>query len=572
MVLLLGCDESHNPVDSIPEGTATVVHGNILDTARMDGIPLILRGENRDFHAITYGDGMPDVPTKGDGDYSLTDVPFGKYTIIPGDDEHRFYPENIEITVASDEVQIPVFIGYTPPQNERLIIGYLKGLNGIGFGINENTERNPYSVTGIYRSINGLSAYAEYISDESITELTMKFTLYSGEPFAPFQPDSVVIKLDDTVIFQDVEFTFEDWPRHTVSGYVSSKCDVDGIPVTLWTLNKQNNIIQVQTYKDSVSSDGSFIFSGVLRGEYSLEFEDGIFVISGDAGENISINNDVELPVYTLRYHGPTTITLHGRVIDQDGNPIPGVTISRLNEIGITAQQVLTDSDGRYEMPYTINPGKSVTLRLQASKSTIELEDDIRTIPVVWEIDEKERDIEVPDFVGIDYSALSAEEFFPLNTISRWTYRRTSGDETTDVDVTVSAIGDGWYRFTPRGPADFQEFRLMGNNVDVRDTNGMVGTLLKWGVSPGTSWKVFPDQQYQVWNGKFIGFEEVTVPAGTYECAVFEAGIAWDSQSDTVYTLWFARDIGLVKMSRISRSNGVVLESRIDELVGIGNN
>ena len=85
--------------------------------------------------------------------------------------------------------------------------------------------------------------------------------------------------------------------------------------------------------------------------------------------------------------------------------------------------------------------------------------------------------------------------------------------------------------------------------------------ILKFGQSPGTTWTIFDTGVFQGYSmkatGKFLGTENVNVPAGNFTgCAKFEVVFvttSMDSETNTTYTytersvMWFAPGVGNVK-------------------------
>ena len=106
---------------------------------------------------------------------------------------------------------------------------------------------------------------------------------------------------------------------------------------------------------------------------------------------------------------------------------------------------------------------------------------------------------------------------------------------------------------------------------------------IRFDVGPGESYDIMTYESpiigmyfYLSWTGKYVGTEDITVIAGTFEeCRKYE--IVYDaygvgggsSQRDTtVTTIWFAPDVGKVKLTEKTTGNGIVLWERTEELVG----
>ena len=72
-----------------------------------------------------------------------------------------------------------------------------------------------------------------------------------------------------------------------------------------------------------------------------------------------------------------------------------------------------------------------------------------------------------------------------------------------------------------------------------------------------------------LWNGKFLGFESITVPAGTFECVKLEYVIRSKTSAGVEKkhsTNWFSKNIGLVRSVDINEATG---EENISELQSI---
>lgn len=101
---------------------------------------------------------------------------------------------------------------------------------------------------------------------------------------------------------------------------------------------------------------------------------------------------------------------------------------------------------------------------------------------------------------------------------------------------------------------------VINPNANVGDK--IPDSSMTFGIGPMTN-------SMNLWNGKFLGFETITVPAGTFECVKIEyvirtktsAGIEKKHTTD-----WYAKGIGPVRSVAINEETG---EESVDELQSI---
>ena len=145
------------------------------------------------------------------------------------------------------------------------------------------------------------------------------------------------------------------------------------------------------------------------------------------------------------------------------------------------------------------------------------------------------------DSANGDGDLSKAEEYFPLKVGAIWTYRETQNDGTSYTSVTSEVTGteilDGKTYFAIKKDLDTAHMRTQGNIVYI---HALEEELRSWGIEEGPLYD-FNKSQGETWNvvsvtknwdgntvsiniiGKYIGLQDVTVPAGTFKnCAVFE--------------------------------------------------
>ncbi len=101
----------------------------------------------------------------------------------------------------------------------------------------------------------------------------------------------------------------------------------------------------------------------------------------------------------------------------------------------------------------------------------------------------------------------------------------------------------------------------------VIDPNAEVGAKIP---DASLSFSIGPaSNSVNVWNGKFLGFETITVPAGTFECVKIEYVERTKTSSGIEkkhITDWFAKDIGFVKSISINEATGEKITSELQSI------
>lgn len=185
-------------------------------------------------------------------------------------------------------------------------------------------------------------------------------------------------------------------------------------------------------------------------------------------------------------------------------------------------------------------------------------------------------------------SNLNAETYMPLKIGAWWEldYASTMMGElfsytsTETVSGTVTINNKSYYVMTNSG-GDSIFIRIASNVIYNYDPFELTELpVFNFNKGPGESWVLFTESSpagYMTGTGKYIGLEEVTVPAGTFaDCAKFEtryeaviyaqAGGAADSMQAVGYS-WFAPDVGLVKSTEEDFINHQVIYTNLEELL-----
>ncbi len=84
--------------------------------------------------------------------------------------------------------------------------------------------------------------------------------------------------------------------------------------------------------------------------------------------------------------------------------------------------------------------------------------------------------------------------------------------------------------------------------------------LLRFGVAPSAEWTVGSKSGYPL-TGTFIGMETITVPAGTFpDCLKFEVCKRYDETTRETWTLWLARNTGMIREEKVLVNHGETRE------------
>jgi len=119
--------------------------------------------------------------------------------------------------------------------------------------------------------------------------------------------------------------------------------------------------------------------------------------------------------------------------------------------------------------------------------------------------------------------------------------------------------------FETLGPAGVGAYRVDGTGVyGVVDNRRM--EVFRFCVVPGTSWEIPRATSLGAYRATFRGMEDVSVTAGTYkDCMKYELRTG-GSQTYELWTVWFAKGVGMVRQEHTLVNYGEVIERVIDEL------
>lgn len=179
--------------------------------------------------------------------------------------------------------------------------------------------------------------------------------------------------------------------------------------------------------------------------------------------------------------------------------------------------------------------------------------------------------------------------YLPLKIGATWTYKETrieNGNEFTDttaigIDRTEKIIQNNKTYFVVVSEENEEFLRIESNKV-YRYVPGMEEIpILDFDIEIGETWVIFTQNNNigsWIMTGKFLGTENITVPAGSFiNCAKFESIVLTNIFDNTgnvrvTYKLtevaWYAPDVGLVKSTEENKEvNEVIADTLITELI-----
>jgi hypothetical protein len=163
--------------------------------------------------------------------------------------------------------------------------------------------------------------------------------------------------------------------------------------------------------------------------------------------------------------------------------------------------------------------------------------------------------------VALFVSALSLtaqdNPLYPLKVGSKWTYKVSGGSIEVKVEKKEQFGGKDCFKLetTAQGKVSASEHVVVeADGVYRTGVNGLKPDapikFLALPATKDTKWTVNTKVQQQEVSGEFqIKEEDVTVPLGTYKAATVVNGPNFKiANMDTSIKMWFAKDVGLVKL------------------------
>ena len=185
---------------------------------------------------------------------------------------------------------------------------------------------------------------------------------------------------------------------------------------------------------------------------------------------------------------------------------------------------------------------------------------------------------------------LSAETYLPLKIGATWTYTNTTTEQGNEFSETTTTRIDRTEKITQNNKTYFvsverdeeEGFLQIENNRIYSYSHGesQEVPIFNFEIEIGETWLIFDERNRMgsmTLTGKFLGTENLTVPAGTFTgCAMFEhafklnlfnsAGKVEETEESTE-VIWLAPDVGLAKSTEEEKKDGKVTGTLMEQLV-----
>jgi hypothetical protein len=584
-IMLLGCDEDGSPTGSGGGGdaSATIDGAFFISPYRIHTREIRMQLSSAEYDtsvAVEYFSNLTHIAPMG---YLLTGVPPDTYTITPDMSECLEYLQNQYVVLpVSKTVSIGPGINKIDPyfvfSREDSTRCAEEGLCHIGGLIDYDS---------IYGDITGSPAglMLRFISPDgsvmdSLTILDTwyrtkndlsrgTYTIIPDHEYYTFDPPSKTIQADDIIAVANFKALYSGPERYTVSVSVPSGDEISYYDIVFSRLIDGHHTYGWYGKSSSlpVVAYGTITTPPVPPGEYELE----ISYLKHEFYQTIEItDHDIDLGDIEFEYTGELYYHVDGSVVDASGTGIPGVTVSLEGRPAEGPNTITwpktTDDSGAYRFGDTdgYETEESMSLTLAPEKSGWVFTPPYATVIHDFDRSEKYIEFSVPDFVG---TALNIAPFFPLTSGASWTYARsidgTLHDQVEVVAGTPFNVGDQSYiPLSGSMMSDWMGFRVDGSKVYAWNGTDEV----TYATLDETSWGMGKVDVYPA-TGTRLDSEDVTVPAGTFTgCEVIEISVAHGETTTETTTLWFAEDVGPVKVAFTTISRGVMIDRITDEL------
>jgi protocatechuate 3,4-dioxygenase beta subunit len=351
---------------------------------------------------VTISTGNETTMTASDGSYSFSGLDEGSYTLEATKTGCTFTPTSLSVTIPPD-ASGQDFTATCAPDTST-ISGEVMDENGdpvAGVTIADDAANSTTTSSDGTYALGDLPA-GTYTFTPTLDGYT-------------FEPASRTVSVPPDATAQDFIAT----PRtYTITGSVM---DTEGNPIT------NVEIATTGSLTTTTASDGSYSFSGLNAGSYTLEATKTGCTFT-PTSLSVTIPPDASGQDFAATC-APDTSTISGEVMDENGDPVAGVTIA-----DDAANSTTTSSDGTYalgDLPtgtYILTPTLSDCTFTPTSLSV--------TVP--------------PDASGQDFTATCEADTFTISgqvmdengdPVAGVTITESSGD-------TVSTANDGTYFIT----------------------------------------------------------------------------------------------------------------------------
>ena len=328
------------PVIGFGESTVYTITGQVRDDS---GNPIA---------GITVSDGIRSVTTDQDGQYTLSGVPAGAYTLTPAQNGFTFDPATREIVVSGNTSGQD----FTATAEDASIRGRIVDDDGTPIADVNVWARPSTGYPGPGSETPRITAITNTNGEYILGGLADgSYSVYVAKTNCAFTPASRTVTVPPNRTEQN--FTATCVNTYTISGRV---VDTTGNGVAGVTISDG-------TRYATTDGNGNYILHDVPPGSYTLKPTKIGYTFS-PATRSITVSGDMTEQNFTAT---PGAFSIRGRVTDEDGNPLADVTINA----GITysypgpadggTMTITTTADGTYILSnlqagsYLVTPSKS---------------------------------------------------------------------------------------------------------------------------------------------------------------------------------------------------------------------
>ncbi len=261
--------------------------------------------------------GEKTVETDENGDYQLTDLLAGEYTLVAELDNHNFTP--LDFTVGSDQPVVFDIVSDEVDVPKYDIEGKI-------------TDKNGQPLAGVLIKVGEKTVETDENGDYQITDLLAgEYTLVAELENYNFTPVDFTVGENQPVVL-DMVSNEQDAPKYDIQGKITDK---NGQPLA-------GVLIKVGSQTVETDENGDYQLTDLLAGEYTLvaelenyNFTPLDFTVGSDQPVVFDIvSDDQDVPKYDIQ----------GKITDKNGQPLAGVLIK------VGSQTVETDENGDYQI------------------------------------------------------------------------------------------------------------------------------------------------------------------------------------------------------------------------------
>jgi hypothetical protein len=414
--------------------------------------------------------------------------------------------------------------------------------------------------------VNGFATFQE-VSRGTYT-VTPTHDLFS------FSPPFVVVSADSLAVNVAFSAIYTGDGAYTISGKIvesngnDTKSSIEIIPYERYSMSNER-------FRLNSDDSGAFRSPQFPRGVYTVAVHCSPPHGSGryDVQEFKVLldDHDIDLGEISFTYDGALYYHVSGMTRDADGAGIDGVILTVDGVSGLLPHErhwlrTESDSDGSFQLgrPNSFHTREDLTLTITPDKEGWLFTPTSTEIIYACEEHVAYENLIVPDFIGTPVTMIP---YFPLTSGASWTYARAidgvvSDPVTVNAGVPFDAGGQSYIPLSGSMMSDWMGFRV--DSAKVYAWNGRDAVI--YAALDETSWDMGKVGIYPA-TGTRLESEDVTVPAGTFtDCEVIEISIAYGETTSESTTIWFAEDVGPVKMAFTTISRGVQIGLITDEL------